>query len=77
MVSVQSHASHARSLYTLDTLCADLAAIAADHAGRAGATPFPRYLFLLMLSHDAYGGLEHRASSVNLAPPIPPAASVW
>ncbi len=57
-------------LYTLDTLCADLAAIAGDHIARAGAVPFSRYLFLLMLSHDAYGGLEHRASSVNLNHPF-------
>jgi predicted metalloprotease with PDZ domain len=57
-------------IYTLDTLCADLAAIAEDHAARAGATPFARYLFLVMISHDAYGGLEHRASSVNLNNPF-------
>ena len=57
-------------LFTLDTLCADLAAIAADHAARAGATPFDRYVFLLFISHDAYGGLEHRASSVNLNNPL-------
>jgi predicted metalloprotease with PDZ domain len=57
-------------LYTLDGLCADLAAIAADHAARAGATPFARYVFLLLISHEAYGGLEHRASSVNLNHPL-------
>ena len=57
-------------LYTLDTLCTDLKAIAEDHAARAGATPFQRYVFLLMISHEAYGGLEHRASSVNLNHPL-------
>lgn len=55
--------------YSLDTLVADLAAIADDHAARLGSTPFGSYLFLLMLSHDAYGGLEHRASSANLHNP--------
>ncbi len=64
-------------LYTVERLVTDLGAIALDHARRiAGdaalatpAMPFPRYTFLLMLSHDAYGGLEHRASSANLHNP--------
>jgi predicted metalloprotease with PDZ domain len=50
-------------------LAADLAAIVDDHAARFGATPFPNYTFILMLAHDAYGGLEHRNSSVNLFHP--------
>ena len=59
--------------FTVDQLVADLGAIALDHATRAGGgkpdLPFERYTFLLMLSHDAYGGLEHRASSANLHTP--------
>jgi predicted metalloprotease with PDZ domain len=50
-------------------LAADLGAIVDDHVARFGAAPCPRYTFLLMLAHDSYGGLEHRASSVNLYHP--------
>jgi predicted metalloprotease with PDZ domain len=50
-------------------LTTDLAAIVDDHVARYGEAPFPAYTFILMLAHDAYGGLEHRASSVNLFHP--------
>ena len=50
-------------------LAADLGAIVDDHVARFGAAPFERYTFLVMLAHDSYGGLEHRASSVNLYHP--------
>ena len=50
-------------------LATDLAAIVDDHVERFGEAPFAAYTFLLMLSHEAYGGLEHRASSVNLFHP--------
>lgn len=50
-------------------LATDLAAIVDDHVARFGEAPFHAYTFILMLSHDAYGGLEHRASSVNLYNP--------
>ncbi|MBA3393038.1 MAG: M61 family metallopeptidase [Deltaproteobacteria bacterium] len=50
-------------------LITDLGAIVDDHIARVGEAPFPNYTFLLMLAHDAYGGLEHRASSVNLFHP--------
>jgi len=50
-------------------LVTDLGAIVDDHIARLGEVPFPHYTFLLMLSHEAYGGLEHRASSVNLYHP--------
>jgi len=50
-------------------LTADLAAVVDDHLARFGEAPFPHYTFLLMLAHDGYGGLEHRASSVNLYNP--------
>jgi len=50
-------------------LAADLAAIVDDHVARFGVAPFAHYTFLLMLASDAYGGLEHRASSVNLYHP--------
>ena len=32
-----------------------------------GQTPFSRYVFLLHVSHDAYGGLEHKNSTALLA----------
>ncbi|HEX4452635.1 MAG TPA: PDZ domain-containing protein [Kofleriaceae bacterium] len=50
-------------------LAADLGAIVDDHVARFGEAPFHDYTFILMLAHDAYGGLEHRASSVNLFNP--------
>jgi predicted metalloprotease with PDZ domain len=50
-------------------LATDLAAIVDDHVARFGEAPFSHYTFILMLAHDAYGGLEHRASSVNLYHP--------
>jgi predicted metalloprotease with PDZ domain len=50
-------------------LTADLGAIVDDHIARFGEAPFAHYTFLLMLAPDAYGGLEHRASSVNLYHP--------
>jgi predicted metalloprotease with PDZ domain len=50
-------------------LATDLAAIVDDHVVRFGEAPFGEYTFMLMLAHDAYGGLEHRASSVNLFNP--------
>ena len=50
-------------------LATDLAAIVDDHVARFGVAPFANYTFVLMLAHDAYGGLEHRASSVNLFHP--------
>nr|MBA3500826.1 M61 family metallopeptidase [Deltaproteobacteria bacterium] len=50
-------------------LVADLAAIVDDHVARFGEAPFAHYTFILMLAHDAYGGLEHRASSANLFHP--------
>ncbi len=56
-------------LYDEHKLAIDLGAIVDDHVQRYGEAPFPEYTFILMLSHDAYGGLEHRASSVNLYNP--------
>jgi len=50
-------------------LVSDLAAIVDDHVARFGEAPFAHYTFILMLAHDSYGGLEHRASSVNLYHP--------
>lgn len=50
-------------------LVADVAAIVDDHVARFGEAPFASYAFVLMLAHEAYGGLEHRASSVNLYNP--------
>src|SRR5690606_7691932 len=39
-------------------LATDLAAIVDDHVARFGEAPFREYTFILMLAHDAYGGLE-------------------
>ena len=50
-------------------LATDVAAIVDDHVARFGEAPFGAYTFLLMLAHDSYGGLEHRASSANLYNP--------
>jgi predicted metalloprotease with PDZ domain len=56
-------------IFTESRLAEDLGAIVDDHVARVGEIPFPHYTFVLMLSHDAYGGLEHRGSSVNLYHP--------
>jgi predicted metalloprotease with PDZ domain len=56
-------------VYDENKLAIDLGAIVDDHVQRCGEAPFPDYTFILMLSPDAYGGLEHRASSVNLYNP--------
>src|SRR5262245_27087870 len=50
-------------------LVTDLGAIVDDHIRRFGEAPFTEYTFILMLTHEGYGGLEHRASSVNLYHP--------
>ena len=55
--------------FTESRLAEDLGAIVDDHCARLGEVPFPHYTFILMLAHDAYGGLEHRDSSVNLFHP--------
>lgn len=55
--------------FTETRLAEDLGAIVDDHVARMGDIPFPHYTFVLMLSHEAYGGLEHRASSINLYHP--------
>ncbi len=55
--------------FSVDTLVADLTAIVEDHVARFAVAPFAHYTFILMLSPDAYGGLEHRASSANLHNP--------
>jgi predicted metalloprotease with PDZ domain len=55
--------------FTADDLVRDLTRICADHIRRVDAVPFQRYAFVLMLAHDAYGGLEHRCSSINLFNP--------
>jgi predicted metalloprotease with PDZ domain len=55
--------------FGLDDLVRDLGAIAAAHITRIGAAPFARYTFVLMLTADGYGGLEHGNSSINLFHP--------
>jgi len=56
-------------VFTEARLAEDLGAIVDDHVARVGEVPFPHYTFVLMLAHDGYGGLEHRASSVNVYHP--------
>lgn len=55
--------------FTESRLAEDLGAIVDDHIARMGEVPFPHYTFVLMLAHEAYGGLEHRNSSINLYHP--------
>ena len=48
----------------LDRLCADLKAICEGHLDLMGApSDLDRYLFQIMVVGNAYGGLEHRAST--------------
>lgn len=55
----------------LDRLTADLMRIVEVHAARLGERiPCDTYTFLLMLSPNAYGGLEHKNSSANLHTPF-------
>jgi predicted metalloprotease with PDZ domain len=56
-------------MFDENRLASDLAAIVDDHVKRFGTAPFAAYTFILMLTHEGYGGLEHRASSVNLYHP--------
>lgn len=56
-------------VFTEARLAEDLGAIVEDHIARIGEVPFPHYTFVVMLAHEAYGGLEHRASSINLYHP--------
>jgi predicted metalloprotease with PDZ domain len=56
--------------YELDQLADDVAAICDVHAARLGGAPYDDYTFVLMLSPAAYGGLEHRSSSINMHTPF-------
>ncbi len=59
-----------------DRLMADVGAICEVHLDRFGApAPFDRYLFLLTVGPDGYGGLEHRDSTALIATSdsLPPA----
>lgn len=52
----------------LDRLARDLGRVCTHHIDFFGRpAPFDRYLFLLTVVGEGYGGLEHRASSSNLA----------
>ena len=51
----------------LGDLVNDLIPIVEGQAEIFGGLPFDRYTFILMLSPKAYGGLEHKNSSANLA----------
>jgi predicted metalloprotease with PDZ domain len=55
---------------TVDTMLRDVATIMDTHAARFGGAPYDDYLFILMLSPNAYGGLEHASSSANLNTPF-------
>lgn len=52
------------------TLISDLQKITAEQIRCMGVSPNTRYLFILILSEGAYGGLEHLNSSVNMYDPL-------
>ncbi|AYV58035.1 peptidase [Leptospira kmetyi] len=52
------------------TLIADLQKITEEQIRAFGGSPNARYLFVLILSEGAYGGLEHLNSSVNMYDPL-------
>lgn len=52
------------------TLIADLQKITEEQIRAFGESPNARYLFVLILSEGAYGGLEHLNSSVNMYDPL-------
>lgn len=54
---------------TLEGLRTDVGAIVDDHIARFGEAPFEHYTFVVMQAHEAYGGLEHANSSINLFGP--------
>ncbi len=56
-------------VFTETRVVADLAAIVDDHIARVGEVPFQHYSFVVMLTADGYGGLEHRNSSINIFAP--------
>ncbi|MDV6237396.1 M61 family metallopeptidase [Leptospira ellisii] len=51
-------------------LIPDLQKITAEQIAAFGTSPNARYLFILILSEGAYGGLEHLNSSVNMYDPL-------
>ncbi|PJZ29585.1 M61 family metallopeptidase [Leptospira kmetyi] len=51
-------------------LIADLQKITEEQIRAFGGSPNARYLFVLILSEGAYGGLEHLNSSVNMYDPL-------
>ncbi|TGK20437.1 M61 family metallopeptidase [Leptospira stimsonii] len=51
-------------------LIRDLRKITAEQIRSFGGAPNSRYLFVLILSEGAYGGLEHLNSSVNMYDPL-------
>ncbi len=55
---------------TIDDLASDVGAIIESHAARFGGVPYEHYTFILMLTANGYGGLEHRNSSANIATPL-------
>ncbi|BDA80920.1 peptidase [Leptospira kobayashii] len=52
-----------------EKLANDLKRITSTEIAWMGDNPNPYYLFVLNLSQNAYGGLEHRASSINFFSP--------
>jgi len=52
-----------------EKLANDLKLITSTEIAWMGNSPNPYYLFVLNLSQNAYGGLEHRASSINFFSP--------
>lgn len=52
--------------YHVTDLVRDLERIVTAHMERMGDVPFSEYTFVVLFSPDAYGGLEHGNSSINL-----------
>lgn len=64
-----------RCVFDSERFLADLTRICAEHGALFGELPLDRYLFLMTLLGDGYGGLEHRYSTSLLCarddlPPI-------
>jgi predicted metalloprotease with PDZ domain len=60
-------ADHARLLAQTQQICATQIRFWHGEGEGASLPPFERYVFLLRLVHEGYGGLEHRASTALIA----------
>lgn len=51
-----------------EQICADIGRIVTENASIFGTLPYPDYTFLLSLSDDGFGGLEHHRSAALVYP---------